>query len=134
MMEYKGYVGKVEFDAEAELFHGEVVNLRDVSTFQGTSVGELKQAFQESIDDYLAFCQERGEQPEKPASGQFVLRLSPDLHRQIQLAAAMATMSLNSWVIEQLETALGQKAHPRTTKKKITKSGRPASTKKAEQS
>ena len=57
MMEYKGYVGKVEFDDEAGIFHGEVRDTRDVITFQGRSVDELKTAFQESIDDYLALLQ-----------------------------------------------------------------------------
>lgn len=52
MMEYKGYVGKVEFDDEAEVFHGEVLDTRDVITFQGKSVAELKTAFQGSIDDF----------------------------------------------------------------------------------
>ena len=61
MMEYKGYIGKVEFDDQAGIFHGEVVNTRDVITFQGESVAELKKAFRESVDDYLAFCKERGE-------------------------------------------------------------------------
>ncbi len=56
MMEYKGYAGKVEFDDEAGIFHGEVLDTRDVITFQGSSVAELHKAFQESIDDYLAFC------------------------------------------------------------------------------
>ena len=54
MMDYKGYVGMVEFDDEADIFHGEVVNLRDVITFQGRSVDALRQAFEESVDDYLA--------------------------------------------------------------------------------
>lgn len=45
MMEYKGYIGKVEFDDEANLFHGEVINLPDVITFQGESVQEIRQAF-----------------------------------------------------------------------------------------
>ena len=65
MMEYKGHVAKVEFDDEADLFHGEIINLRDVITFQGQAVGELRQAFQDSVEDYLAFCAARGEQPEK---------------------------------------------------------------------
>ena len=56
MMEYKGYAGKVEFDDEAEIFHGEVLDTRDVITFEGQTTTELKTAFQESIDDYLAFC------------------------------------------------------------------------------
>lgn len=65
-MEYKGYIGKVEYDDEAGSFYGEVVNLRDVITFAGESVTELRQAFQDSIDDYLAFCAERNEPSEKP--------------------------------------------------------------------
>ncbi len=56
MMEYKGYIGKVEFDDQAAIFHGEVVNLRDVVTFEGESVEELRKAFRESVEDYLAFC------------------------------------------------------------------------------
>ena len=106
MMEYRGYVGKVEFDDEADLFHGEVVNTRDVITFQGKSVDELRRAFHESIDDYLAFCEERGEEPDKPFSGQFVTRISPELHRQINLAATLEGKSLNAFVAEQLQAAV----------------------------
>lgn len=65
MMKYKGYFGKVTYDDEAKIFHGEVIGLKDVITFQSKSVNELKQALQDSINDYLAWCQERGEQPEK---------------------------------------------------------------------
>jgi len=56
MMQYKGYSGKVEYDDEAEIFHGEVIGLRDVITFQGKTVDEIKQAFSDSVDDYLDFC------------------------------------------------------------------------------
>jgi predicted HicB family RNase H-like nuclease len=106
MMEYKGYLGKVEFDDEAGIFHGDVVNTRDVITFQGKSVAELKKAFRESIEDYLAFCSERGEEPDKPFSGQFVTRISPDLHRRASVAASIAGKSLNAWVAEQLQSAV----------------------------
>ena len=104
-MEYKGYIAKVEFDDEAEIFHGEVVNTRDVITFQGKSARELKVAFQESIDDYLAFCERRGEEPDKPYSGQFVTRISPELHRRINMAAVRSGKSLNAWVSDQLQSA-----------------------------
>ena len=106
MMEYKGYLGRVEFDEDAEIFHGEVINTRDVITFQGDSVVGLKVAFQESIDDYLAFCKQRGEQPDKPFSGQFVTRIPPALHRQVNLAASLSGKSLNAWVTEQLQSAV----------------------------
>jgi predicted HicB family RNase H-like nuclease len=72
MMEYKGYLGAVEFDDEANLFHGEVVNVRDVITFQGTTVPEIRRAFHESVDDYLAFCRERGEEPDRPLEQELV--------------------------------------------------------------
>jgi predicted HicB family RNase H-like nuclease len=102
MMEYKGYIGKVEFDDEAGFFHGEVINLRDVITFAGESVPELRQAFQESVEEYLAFCAERGEEPEKPFSGTFTVRIPPELHRAIAIQAKLANKSLNSWVGEVL--------------------------------
>jgi predicted HicB family RNase H-like nuclease len=106
MMEYQGYIGKVEFDDEASIFHGEVINTRDVITFQGKSVAELKKAFRESVDDYLEFCAKRGEEPDKPFSGQFVTRVSPDLHRRASVAASVTGKSLNAWVAEQLQTAV----------------------------
>jgi predicted HicB family RNase H-like nuclease len=104
MMEYKGYVGKVEYDDEAGIFHGEVVNLRDVITFQGKSVEDLRLAFQDSIDDYLEFCAQRNEEPEKPFSGKFIVRIPPELHRKIYTQAKLSGKSLNSWVSEALET------------------------------
>lgn len=67
-MEYKGYTGVVEFDDEAGIFHGESALVRDMITFQGTSVDELRQAFRDSIDGYLEWCAERGEEAEKPLS------------------------------------------------------------------
>ena len=108
MMEYLGYLGKVEFDDEAGIFHGEVINTRDVITFEGESVRELKKAFQHSVDDYLAFCAERGESPDKPFSGQFVTRVPPELHRQVNLAARMSGKSLNAWVTNELQAAVAR--------------------------
>jgi len=105
-MEYKGYVAKVEFDDEADIFHGEVINLRDVITFEGQSVAELRQAFEDSIEDYLDFCRQRNEDPEKPFSGKFSVRVDPELHRKITTQARLANKSLNKWVSDALETAV----------------------------
>lgn len=104
-MTYKGYEAVVEFDEDADLFHGEVVNLRDVITFQGRSVDELKSAFADSVEDYLAFCAERGEEPEKPYSGQFLVRIEPALHKAVATAAKRSGVSLNKWVAAALERA-----------------------------
>jgi predicted HicB family RNase H-like nuclease len=105
-MKYKGYEAIVEYDEDAEIFYGEVADLRDVITFQGKSVAELKKAFAASIEDYLAFCKERGEEPEKPFSGQFVVRTEPSLHKDLSAAARRAGVSLNKWVASALEKAV----------------------------
>jgi predicted HicB family RNase H-like nuclease len=105
LLQYKGYLGKVEFDAEAEFFFGEVINTRDVITFQGTCVADLRQAFEESIEDYLDFCAQRGEEPEKPFSGRILLRIDPELHRRITIAAKKKDLSLNQWLSQLLDMA-----------------------------
>ncbi len=81
MMKYKDYIGQVDFDEEAEIFYGEVINTRDVITFQGRTAKALKQAFIDSVDDYLEFCEEREESPERPFSGRFNVRINPELHK-----------------------------------------------------
>ncbi len=105
MLSYKGYMGHVEFDAEAGLFHGEVLDTRDVITFQGTSVEELTKAFHDSIDDYLEFCQQRGEAPDKPFSGRLMLRVPPTLHRRVYGQAKKEGKSLNQWILDKLKEA-----------------------------
>jgi len=98
MMNYKGYIGNVVYDDEAKIFHGDIINTNDVITFQGTSVDEIEQAFKESIDDYINWCKEEGCSPEKPYSGKFNLRISPELHREIAIASSKNNLSLNKFV------------------------------------
>jgi predicted HicB family RNase H-like nuclease len=103
-MKYKGYRGYIKYDDDAKIFHGEVLGLKkDVITFQGESIQELEYSFKDSVDDYLNFCKERGESPDKPYSGRFNLRISPELHERLELAAKMNNDSLNSFVSHVLE-------------------------------
>jgi predicted HicB family RNase H-like nuclease len=113
MMEYKGYTAKVEFDDEAEIFHGEVIGMRDVVTFQGKTAKELKKVFKESVDDYLSFCKDRGENPDKPFTGKFVVRLSPELHRKIYLSAKLSNESINAWLNEKLDRIVDEELKER---------------------
>ncbi len=106
MMNYKGYIAAVEFDNEAGIFHGEVINTRDVITFQGTCVEELRQAMIDSVEDYLDFCAQRGEQPEKPFSGKLVLRMTPEVHQKAFIRSREAGLSLNEWVNRAIEKQL----------------------------
>jgi predicted HicB family RNase H-like nuclease len=102
MMKYKGYIGHVVYDPEAKIFHGDVVGLKDVITFQGTTVKELEKAFKDSVDDYLAWCKERGEKPEKTFSGNLRIRIAQDLHAKLAQEASVQGMSLNSLITEKL--------------------------------
>ncbi len=104
-MKYKGYFGTVTFDEEADIFHGEVVNTRDVITFQGRSVDEIRTAFKDSVNEYLKFCEELGEEPEKPYSGKIALRIPAVLHRNASAAASAEGKSLNAWLTEAVKRA-----------------------------
>jgi len=98
MIEYKGYTGVFEFDPSIDAFHGRIVGLQDVVTFQGTSLDELRQEMVESVDDYLEFCAEVGKEPERPYRGEFLVRTTPELHRAATIEAEASGMSLNAWV------------------------------------
>ena len=103
MLEYNGYIGTVE--AEDGVFVGRVAGLRDVITFEGTSFAEVERAFRDSIDDYLAFCAQRGEPADRLYSGRIPLRVSPDTHRRAAMRAQAEGLSLNQWIARRIETA-----------------------------
>lgn len=102
MMKYKGYLGEVEYDYDAKIFHGEVIGLKDVITFQAKTVADLEKAFKDSINDYLEWCRERGEQPEKTYSGKLHIRMKPSLHAHLALEAAKQGISLNDLISNKL--------------------------------
>ena len=107
MMKYKGYYGQVSYDDEAKIFHGELVGIRAVITFQGTNVEDLETAFKDSIDDYLDWCKKRRKLPEKPFSGKLNLRMKRDLHAKLAALAHQQKTSLNSYINERLEKMVG---------------------------
>lgn len=105
MLKHKGYTGYVIYDDEARIFHGEVVGLKAVITFQGTTVDEIEQAFKDSVDDYLDWCKERNKEPEKAFSGKFNLRMPPDVYVKLAAQAAQERMSMNSYILKKLNVA-----------------------------
>ncbi|HUW69608.1 MAG TPA: type II toxin-antitoxin system HicB family antitoxin [bacterium] len=106
MMEYNGYIGIVEYDSDAKIFHGDVVNTKDVITFQGTTVEEIEGAFKDSINDYINWCKAEGVAPEKPYSGKFNLRLTPELHKEVAITARKMNLSINNFVEKALKDEL----------------------------
>ncbi|MBE0643481.1 MAG: type II toxin-antitoxin system HicB family antitoxin [Bacteroidetes bacterium] len=97
-MKYKEYSARIEFDEHDRLFYGEVLGIRDIVTFHGRSVRELERAFKDSVDDYVDLCRTRGEEPDRPFSGKFVVRIDPDIHRRLAIQAAVRDESLNTLV------------------------------------
>lgn len=106
MMEYKGYFGKVEFDDEAKILHGQVIGLRDIITFQAQDIAGIMKAFRDSVDDYLAFCEQEGKEPDKSYSGSFILRVPPKLHRSLDVAAQVSGKSVNALATDILRKCL----------------------------
>lgn len=86
-MTRKGYAARVEYSEEDECFIGHIAGIRDSVGFHGDSVAELRASFEESVDDYLATCEKLGREPNHPYSGQFRLRLKPELHARAAIAA-----------------------------------------------
>ena len=110
MIEYKGYIGVLEFDPEIDTFHGTVINTNDIITFYGSSVAELREEMRKSVEDYLEFCREQGREPEQPFSGKLIIQTSPELYRRITLEAVRRHISMDTYVREILEkVASGEK-------------------------
>jgi predicted HicB family RNase H-like nuclease len=105
MITHKGYTGSLEIDENAGIIFGRILGIRDVVTFAGETVAEAKQAFEDSVDDYLAFCQELEQTPDKPFSGKLPFRTTPEHHRNVFIAATKAGKSINAWMDEVLTTA-----------------------------
>ena len=97
IMTHNGYSAAVEFDSEDNVFFGRIAGIRDGVGFHGESVSELRAAFEEAVDDYLATCSKLGRSPQKPYSGKVMLRVSPELHARIAKAAELSGVSLNQW-------------------------------------
>lgn len=97
-MIYKGYPARIEYSDEDGCFVGRVAGISDIITFHGESVQEIKKAFEDAVNFYLESCSARGESPNKPFTGRFVVRVSPELHIAIFMADRRDHQSINAWI------------------------------------
>ena len=102
MLEYKGYLGSVEYSDDDEVLHGRLEFIRDLVTYEGTDAKILKAAFQEAVADYLALCEAEGRTPDVPLKGSFNIRPGPELHRRAMLFARRRGINLNTVVSDAL--------------------------------
>ena len=97
-LHYKNYIGSLEFSEEDAVFHGRVVGIKAMISFEGDSVQKITEDFHDAVDEYLEFCSENNIKPEKPFKGSFNVRINADLHRKAALAASAQGVSLNAFV------------------------------------
>ena len=105
-MEYKGYVGSVEFSEPDGVFFGKVIGIRALLSYEGTNATELVDDFHGVVDDYLELCESEGKEPERAYKGSFNIRISPELHKQLAIRAMEAQTSLNSYIERTLGRSL----------------------------
>ncbi len=108
IIKYKGYYGSVEYSDEDEVFHGQVLFINDLVTFEGESIKELKQSFQEMVNDYLETCKRLGKKPDKLFKGSFNVRVGSKLHQKTALFAETHNKSINTIIKEALEEKLNK--------------------------
>jgi predicted HicB family RNase H-like nuclease len=105
-MKYKGYIARIEYSDEDGCFVGHLAGISDVVGFHAETVAELRSAFEEAVDDYLETCEKVGRSPQKPYSGKLMLRVPPELHAKVSIAAQTSGKSLNQWAIDALDRAV----------------------------
>lgn len=110
IFEYAGYIGSAEVDGENGILFGRLLFIRDVIGYHADTVPDLKLAFHEAVDDYLAACKEEGSAPDVPCKGSFNVRVGAERHRKVAIAARVADVGLNDFVVQALDSALDPKA------------------------
>jgi predicted HicB family RNase H-like nuclease len=105
-MTYKGYAAQIEYSDEDQCFVGHIAGIKDVVGFHGESVSELRAAFEEAVDDYLETCARLNRSPQKPYSGKLMLRIPPEIHAAVAVAAEVSGKSINQWAAEKFADAV----------------------------
>ena len=105
-MTYKNYSARIEYDDEDAILVGHISGIRDIVGFHAESVSELRMAFEQAVDDYLAACEQLGQSPDKPSNGKILLRVTPEIHRAALTYDELAGKSLNQWATEVLQNVL----------------------------
>lgn len=106
MMEYKGYLGSVNYSNEDSVFYGKIEFIRSLVSYEGQDVESLRTQFREAVEDYLQLCQSKGREPEKPFKGSFNVRVGSELHRRAAIAAQKKGIPLNKLITEALSSYL----------------------------
>jgi predicted HicB family RNase H-like nuclease len=105
-MIHRGYAARIEYSDSDDCFVGHIAGINDVVGFHGASVEDLRAAFAEAVDDYLEACENINRSPQKPYSGKIMLRISPEIHSALAIAAEVSGKSINQWTADTLADVL----------------------------
>ncbi len=103
VMTYKGYIARVEYDADDRIFVGRLARITDIVGFHGTTVDELEESFRKTVDGYIELSEKAGVKPQKPYSSKLIVRMPPEVHARRAMLAEAHGKSLNQWVVRVLE-------------------------------
>lgn len=107
-LQYKSYLGAVEYSADDHLLHGALLGIRDAVVYEGKDVDSLESNFRAAVDEYLAFCEAEGKTPDRPFKGSFNVRVNPELHKRLALYAEERNEKLNNVVSQALEAFIAR--------------------------
>jgi len=106
-MSIDGYHARIEYDEDLDLFRGEILGLSGGADFYGKNPKELRTEFKRSLNVFLEVCREKGIKPRRNFSGRFNLRISPELHERLAIAAEAEGKSINAMAQEAMHERVG---------------------------
>lgn len=117
---YAGYSGSCEASIEDDCLHGRILFIDDLVTYEGNTIPELKASFEAAVDRYVAYCAQTGKPANKPYSGNFNVRVNPDIHKAAAQCAQRDGVSLNQFVGRTLEKEVNQTDQTEVMHHKVT--------------
>lgn len=97
------YQAKIEYDADLDMFRGEILSLNGGADFYGKNTKELRAEFKKSLRVFLDVCREKGIEPRRNYSGKFNLRIPAELHEKLAIVAQSEGKSINTLAQEALQ-------------------------------
>jgi len=100
---YKGFLGTVSFSEKDAAFFGKIEGIDGLVNFEGESVQELTEAFHNAVEDYIKYCETENLPLRKSFTGNLNIRIKPETHSLLALAAKKSGTTLNALISKSLD-------------------------------
>jgi hypothetical protein len=71
-MSFQGYIGNARYSDDDEVYHGKLLYVTDVITYEADTADKIEAAFQEAVQHYLTTCVSIGDLPNNPKPDNFI--------------------------------------------------------------